>query len=75
MFGFLRQIKAAADNAVAGVPTLSRLTANVVFPSAGGKRLVMSAIQFIFIYSAEIRTDALGKDDDELGNNPRWPPC
>jgi hypothetical protein len=59
---FFEQIKKTAEKASKGVMALSRLMANVGGPKSGKRRLLMSAVQSVLLYGAEIWADSLEKD-------------
>lgn len=59
---FFEQIKRTADKASKGVMALSRLMANVGGPKANKRRLLMSAVQSVLLYGAEIWADSLEKE-------------
>lgn len=56
---FGEQIRLAADKAAMSVATLSRLMANIGGPAASKRRLLMSTVQSILLYGAEVWADAL----------------
>lgn len=59
---FLHQINHTAEKAAKGVASLSRLMANIGGPSSSKRRLLMTAVQSVLLYGAEIWADALSKE-------------
>ncbi|XP_046687122.1 uncharacterized protein LOC124372755, partial [Homalodisca vitripennis] len=56
------QIFRTADKAAKGVQSLSRLMANVGGPRSSRRRLLISAVQSVLLYGAEVWPDALNKE-------------
>ncbi|XP_046671568.1 uncharacterized protein LOC124361551 [Homalodisca vitripennis] len=56
------QIFRTADKAAKVVQSLSRLMANVGGPRSSRRRLLMSAVQSVLLYGAEVWADALNKE-------------
>lgn len=59
---FAEQIRLTADKAAKGVTALSRLMANTTGPRASKRRLLMSAVQSVLLYGAEVWADSLKKE-------------
>lgn len=59
---FFEQIRETADRAARGVMALARLMANVGGPRSSRRRLLMSAVQSVLLYGAEIWAHALDKE-------------
>lgn len=59
---FSEQIRLTADKAAKGVTALSRLMANTVGPKSSKRRLLMSAVQSVLLYGAEVWADSLNKE-------------
>lgn len=59
---FWQQIKRATDKAVAITNQLSGLMANIGGPTPTKRRLIMTVMQSILLYGAEIWADALNKE-------------
>lgn len=59
---FGEQIKGTADKAAVAVARLSRLMANTSGPKSSKRRLLMTTVQSILLYGAEVWADTLQKD-------------
>lgn len=59
---FWQQIKQVTDKAAVVTNQLSRLMANIGGPTPAKRRLLMTTMQSILLYGAEIWADALNKD-------------
>lgn len=59
---FFEQIRRTADKAAKGVTALSRLMANVGGPKSSKRRLLMSSVQSVLLYGAEVWADSLNKE-------------
>lgn len=59
---FNEQIRCTANKAAAKVTALSRLMANVGGPSSSKRRLLMTAVQSVLLYGAEVWAGALEKE-------------
>jgi len=58
---FWEQIKSSADKAARGVSSLSRLMTNTGGPRSSKRRLLMTSVQSVLLYGAEIWADSLSK--------------
>lgn len=58
---FWTQIQQTADKAAKGVSSLSRLMVNVTGPKFSKRRLLMTAVQSVLLYGAEVWADFLSK--------------
>lgn len=59
---FFDQIRSSADKAAKGVTALSKLMANVSGPKSTKRRLLMTAVQSVLLYGAEVWADSLSKE-------------